>query len=135
MKFLAIVFAFFTSALYAQHNNTSLNLKLHLKSSESAAQRADFGKAQQHYISTFIKVQQPFNEKPLLALGAKIGTRAGDVYTVQVPEKQLPNLTQLKGILYVQLDEPIATNMDPARRSSRVDSVQRGINLPLAYTG
>ncbi len=88
------------------------------------------------YLSAIVKVNtSQINFQQLVNLGIKVGTQAGDIYTMQIPEKQMVNLTQLKGILYVQLDEPVATNMDPARRSSRVDSVQMGINLPMAYTG
>jgi len=88
------------------------------------------------YLSAIVKVNTTqINFQQLVNLGIKVGTQAGDIYTMQIPEKQIVNLTQLKGILYVQLDEPIAANIDPARRSSRVDSVQMGINLPMAYTG
>lgn len=89
----------------------------------------------QVYLSTLMKINTSFNEKELINLGALIGTRAGNIYTVQIPDNKTPYIIKLKGIDYIQLDEPIAANMDVARKSSRVDSVQNGINLPMKYSG
>ncbi len=133
--FFTFIFAF---SAFAQTAQLSPNLRLWLNQHQSIKTNdvIKYKQGNTVYLSALVKVNPVQISLPQLQkLGIKIGTRAGDVYTLQVPEKQLQNLTQLKGILYVQLDEPIATNMDPARRSSRVDSVQRGINLPLAYTG
>lgn len=89
----------------------------------------------QVYLSALMKINALFNEKELTGLGALIGTRAGNIYTVQMPEDKVQYIIKLKGIDYIQLDEPISVNMDIARKSSRVDSVQNGINLPMRYSG
>lgn len=138
-KILYTVFSLlFATGLFAQTAQLSPSLKLWLSKNQTSLnpQVVKFKQGNSIYISVLVKVNTTqLNLQQLEKLGVKIGTRAGDVYTLQVPEKQLQNLTQLKGILYVQLDEPVAINLDPAKRSSRVDSVQRGINLPMAYTG
>ncbi|MFN8276906.1 MAG: S8 family peptidase [Chitinophagales bacterium] len=86
-------------------------------------------------ISAFIKVQAHFDETPLRQLGVHIGTRAGSVYTVQIPLKQVFAFTQLPGIQYIEFDQPIGRYLDSVRVATRVDSVQAGINLPMPYTG
>ncbi len=87
------------------------------------------------YIGAFLKVNKDLQETQLTDLGVLIGTKAGNIYTAQIPEQKVIYLFKIKGIDYIQLDEPITVNMDAARRSSRVDSVQNGINLPMPYTG
>ncbi|MCU0440836.1 MAG: S8 family peptidase [Bacteroidia bacterium] len=89
----------------------------------------------QQYVGALIKVNQPFNETPLSTLGVQIGTRAGAIYSVRIPVGQLRAFTQVKGIRYIQLDEPIGYQLDAARKSARVDSVHAGIQLPQAFTG
>lgn len=89
----------------------------------------------QVFVSTLMKINGAFNEQELTGLGALIGTKAGNIYTVQIPENKIAYVIKLKGIDYIQLDEPISSNMDIARKSSRVDSVQNGINLPMKYSG
>lgn len=87
------------------------------------------------YISTLIQVQPGFNETPLKTLGAQIGTKAGEIWTVQVPLQQVKNFTQVNGIKYIDMDQPVAMAMDTARKMTRVDSVHKGYNLPQAYSG
>lgn len=87
------------------------------------------------YIGALLKVNPQLEEEQLLQLGVFIGTKAGNIYTAQIPEQKLTYVLQLKGIDYIQLDEPITANLDAARKSARVDSVQNGINLPMPYTG
>lgn len=87
------------------------------------------------FVSTLIKVTPQINEKSIMQLGAFIGTKAGNIWTVQVPISQLQKFIDITQIDYIQLDEPIASNLDAAIKSARADSVQNGINLPLAYSG
>jgi minor extracellular serine protease Vpr len=68
-------------------------------------------------------------------LGVRIGTKAGKVWTVQVPYNKVTAFTQIKGIDYIQLDEPTAPLLDEARKLTRVDSVHKGINLFCPFTG
>ncbi len=90
----------------------------------------------QLYLSTIIKVasQQTVQEK-LDKLGAKVGTKAGDIWTVQVPVNKVIEFTQTTGVYYIQVDEPVSPQMDVARKTTRVDSVHSGINMFYPYTG
>lgn len=86
-------------------------------------------------ISALIKVQAGFNENTLLEKGVQIGTKAGTVWTVQVPVKSFNVLIQTPGISYIDLDQPVGMLMDSARVATRTDSVHAGIDLPQPYTG
>ncbi len=75
-------------------------------------------------------------ERSLTALGAAIGTRAGAVWTLQVPVAAVGSLAKAAGIRYIQLDEPLAApRLGIARKATRVDSVHGGYGLPMAYSG
>lgn len=88
-----------------------------------------------NYVSAFIKVNNSINDAQLLALNIQIGTRAGKIWTVQVPIQNVDAFTQLSGIDYIQLDEPSIPHLDFARGTTRVDSVHGGFNLPMPYNG
>ncbi len=90
------------------------------------------------YLSALVKVSAAHSgtEEKLKSLGAWIGTKAGAIWTVDIPVDKFIKITQISGIAYIQLDEPIiAPNLDIARKLTRVDSVHKGYNLPMAYSG
>ncbi len=87
------------------------------------------------YLSGMIKVAPTIDEEGLLALGARIGTKAGPIWTVQVPADQAEAFTRIRGIEYIQLDDPTVPTLDSARKTTRVDSVQGGYGLPMPYNG
>jgi subtilisin family serine protease len=86
-------------------------------------------------LSAFLQVEPAISEEELLALGVHIGTKAGSVWTAQIPPASLRQLTRVAGLRYIQLDEPVVPQLDSARRASRVDSVHQGLNLPQAFHG
>jgi subtilisin family serine protease len=88
-----------------------------------------------NYLSAFIKVKPNINEAALKALNVNIGTKAGNIWTAQIPETNFNDFISVNGIEYIQLDEPIYSNLEMARKTTRVDSVHAGIGLPMAYTG
>lgn len=71
----------------------------------------------------------------LAALDISIGTKAGPIWTVQVPVENVDPFTKISGIHYIQLDEPVLPNLDVARTMTRVDSVHGGYSLPIGYSG
>jgi minor extracellular serine protease Vpr len=87
------------------------------------------------YLSTIIKVNENVDLGKFSDLGVLIGTKAGNIWTVQIPPDKLDAFTKVKGIDYIQLDEPVFFNLDSARHDANVDSVHQGILLPQAYTG
>jgi minor extracellular serine protease Vpr len=87
------------------------------------------------YISALIKVGTDIDEAALSSLGIFTGTKAGNIWTVQVPVENVATFTTTPGISYIQLDMPIVPALDSARRQTRADSAQAGINLPSPITG
>lgn len=88
------------------------------------------------YASAMIKVADASQaENGIRQLSGIIGTKAGDIWTVYIPEDKLVALTMVSGVSYIELDEPAFPQMQQARQKTRVDSVQDGINLPMRYSG
>jgi minor extracellular serine protease Vpr len=89
-----------------------------------------------HYVSALVQVKPDITQQQLDALGIKTGTHAGNVWTMQIPVDKVSQFTQLAGLSYVQLDEPVFPAMDSVRRLTRVDSVHAGLGgLPMPYSG
>lgn len=87
-------------------------------------------------ISALIKVDDESTVKQKLnTAGITIGTKAGNIWTVQVPLNKVLDFTNTTGISCIQLDEPVLPALHMARKASRVDSVHTGYNLPMAYSG
>lgn len=89
----------------------------------------------QVYISTFTKVQPGFSGTLLNQIGAKTGTKAGNVWTVYVPVNQFKSFIQIPGISCIDMDQPSFPNLDTAKYTTHVDSVHAGINLPQKFNG
>lgn len=87
------------------------------------------------YISALIKVGNDVDQTKFDALGVYIGTKAGNVWTAQIPVTQVAAFTNVPGIAYIAFDAPIFPVMDSARRQTHADSAQQGINLPSGITG
>lgn len=90
----------------------------------------------QVFVSSVIKVYDAGKAGAgLKAIGAVTGTKAGNIWTVQVPLQKVDEFIQTEGIDYIQLDEPVYPKLDAARKTTRADSVQAGYNLPMPYSG
>lgn len=88
------------------------------------------------YVSALVKVHTAAEAASgLRQIGAFTGTKAGDIWTVQVPVDKVPEFIQVAGISYYELDQPVFPNLIQARKTTRVDSVHSGIGLPLPYSG
>ena len=88
------------------------------------------------YLSAMIKIDDESQAKQQLKqLNIIVGTKAGNVWTVQVPLNKIEEFTTVTGVSYIQLDEPVFPMLNMARKAARVDSVHQGINLPLPYSG
>lgn len=86
-------------------------------------------------LSAFLQVEPSFSEEALAPLGIHIGTKAGAVWTAQIPVESLRQLTRLAGLRYIQLDEPVVPQLDAARSATRVDSAHAGLGLPQVFNG
>jgi subtilisin family serine protease len=63
------------------------------------------------------------------------GARAGDIVSFRADVQHLHRVRELPGLLVAELAGTAAPHLDKVVRAIRADSVQRGINLPQAYTG
>lgn len=89
----------------------------------------------QLFMSAVVKVNNEISNATLETLGVHTGTKAGKIWTVQIPIENVEMFTKTSGMDYIELDEPVFLNLDSARKTTRVDSVHQGIDLPLAYSG
>lgn len=88
------------------------------------------------YISGMIQVANMAAVEAVLEdMGVIVGTKAGNIWTVNVPYEKVKEFTEVQGIRYIQLDEPLRPTMDVARQVTRADSVHMGIGLPWPMTG
>lgn len=89
----------------------------------------------QLYVSSIIQVHPGFEAGNLERIGAKVGTQAGNIWTVQVPVHKVLDFTRISGIKHIDMDQPMAPDLDSARRRTRVDSIHKGLGLSQAYSG
>lgn len=88
------------------------------------------------YLSGLVKINNPALAREAFSeAGILVNTRAGDIWTVLVPENQLPAFCRMPGIAYIQLDEPLKPQLDAALKTTRTDSVHGGYGLPHPFTG
>lgn len=150
MKKLYIAFSAFlvSTALFAQHTNVQPKLSANTQQYLWRIDHEHGGNptvmpeyvykmdaSHNVYVSALIKVQAGFNASALTPLGVKIGTKAGNVWTAQIPLNNVRSFTHLSGIQCIDLDQPAFATLDTARVLTRVDSVQAGYGLPQPYSG
>lgn len=88
------------------------------------------------YVSALVKISDAGTaSQSIPSVGAAIGTKAGSIWTVQVPVEKVAEFIMLPGISYIQLDEPVFPNLEMAKKTTRTDSVHQGIGLPMPYSG
>lgn len=87
------------------------------------------------HLSFLVEVKSTEVEPRLEELDIKIGTKAGQIWTLLVPLNQVQNLNTINGLEYIELDRPIAMFMDKARAHANVDSAHAGHNLALPLSG
>lgn len=89
------------------------------------------------YVSTLVKVGDTKRAAvELKDIGAMVGTKAGNIWTVQVPVTYVGELIKMKSLVYVQVDEPfVFPHMDSMRKKTNVDSAHAGYNLNIPYSG
>lgn len=89
-----------------------------------------------YYLSAMVRVKPTAVASDFESIGVKTGTKAGRVWTVAIPVAQLDNFIKLPGLDYIELDEPIFSNLDSVRSVTHTDAVHNGTPpLAMAYTG
>ncbi|MBK9148813.1 MAG: S8 family peptidase [Flavobacteriales bacterium] len=64
-----------------------------------------------------------------------IGARVGGIVSIRVDAYHLEDALSIPGISYLELAGQARPDMDKVLWTTRADSVHRGINLPMPYTG
>jgi minor extracellular serine protease Vpr len=131
---------FITSSINAQsiqNRRSALTMQYAEKEVSKLDSKLVFSEiANQTYVSAFIKVNSNFHSNSLTDLGVLIGTVAGNIITIKIPIDQVKNVIQLQnGIEFIQLDQPVYTNLEAARAKTNVDMVHNGTSLPQGYSG
>ena len=78
------------------------------------------------FVGALIKVNDDIEESLLLNLGVKIGARAGNIWSVQIPIYELESLLNIDEILYIEIDYPVQKKLDSARQKTFVNWVHNG---------
>jgi minor extracellular serine protease Vpr len=86
-------------------------------------------------LPALLQIRDNVAEEDLKKLGVSIATKAGSVWTAAIPPARLAAVAALKSIGYIELDEPVFSTMDSARRKTHVDSVHAGWGLPKGFSG
>jgi minor extracellular serine protease Vpr len=85
-------------------------------------------------LSAIVDLEQ-FNDASLESMGIKNDTRLNDLWTFRVPVSKLEDFLQLQGLKYAEIAETIEPDLVRCIVDTRTDSVNRGLNLPRAFTG
>lgn len=81
------------------------------------------------------KAEAGFSAEAAASGHVSIGSRIGDVVSLRVDAYHLDEARQVPGISYIELAGKAKPELDKVRWTTRVDSVHRGINLPMPYSG
>jgi subtilisin family serine protease len=137
-----LILCLFAFQLKAQTDNSRLspNLMQILHEEEMVLNTGPFNYTAQigkrlPILNLLIKVNNGFDESSLIKSGAVVGTKAGNIWTVSVPKENLKDIIDIKGIEYMELGQKVAMQMDSARYFTHVDSVIKGIGLPMPLSG
>jgi len=139
--FLILLSLLFVQTAHAQVQPTKVNvnplLSLYLQNPASfnRSQLVSVQINRETYVSFIAKTKSEIAWDELQAMNVKVGTKAGNIWTLLVPIDQIPNLNQLKHIEYLEMDRPIGLNMDKARAHANIDSAHQGHQLPMPLSG
>lgn len=88
-----------------------------------------------HYLSILAETNEIFSKHELESYGILVGGKINSIVSLKVPLENLSLVYNLPGIDFVEIAGKIRPSLDKAIKDIRADSVQKGINLPEAYTG
>lgn len=136
---ICLIFIFLALQLHAQTDNSrfapNVMKFLNQESSIPNNEVVMFNLNNRNFLSLLIKVDNAIDERKLEDLGAMIGTKAGNIWTVNIPLENFVAFSQMKGIKYMEMDHFVKPLMDSARYVTGVDSLHKGINIPLPLSG
>ncbi|MFN5418007.1 MAG: S8 family peptidase [Flavobacteriia bacterium] len=88
-----------------------------------------------YFVSVLAETNQSFSKIQLENLGVLVGGKINSIVSLKVPLDNLNQIYTLPGINFIEITGKIRPTLDKAIKDIRADSVQKGINLPEAYTG
>ncbi|MBK7944364.1 MAG: S8 family serine peptidase [Flavobacteriales bacterium] len=89
----------------------------------------------QALVGFLAKASESFDASIAASAHVHIGARIGDVVSVRVDAYHLEEARFIPGLSHIELAGVAEPHMDKVRWTTRVDSVHRGINLPMPYSG
>lgn len=89
----------------------------------------------QHVVHSIIRVDDTCSESELNGLGIQIRSRFREFRSVSIPLKNLHLLSDIDGVLWVEVDTPLQQRLDLAGEDVKAHSVHQGVSLPQGYTG
>ncbi|MES2588405.1 MAG: S8 family peptidase [Bacteroidota bacterium] len=89
----------------------------------------------QKYLSVLAKVNSSFSSEDLIAKKYLVGKGIKQIRTLKIPLNEIGNINSITGLEYYEIAGKISPSLDKAIKDIHADSVQKGINLPEAYTG
>ncbi len=136
---LSILLCFLAMPLQAQQDNARLsaNLMQWLSVQGNEKQAVSDARLQQRppIVNLLIKVNSQVDEARFNGLGAIVGTKAGNIWTIRIPATAVKSFTELHGIEYFELAPTVRMQMDSARYYANVDSAAKGIGIPMPLSG
>ena len=81
------------------------------------------------------KEDEGFDPTDAASAHITIGARVGGIVSIRVDAYHLEDALAIPGISYLELAGQARPDMDKVLWTTRADSVHRGINLPMPYTG
>jgi subtilisin family serine protease len=88
-----------------------------------------------YYVSLFGKALPHANWNTLAALGGIVGKETGGVRTLKLPVALISSIQLEEYFSYFEIPAKAYPHLDRAVKDTHADSVQKGINLPAAFTG
>ena len=125
--------------LHAQQDNTRFSANLMQWLGEHVGEKPTSRDAhvQQRapIVNLLIKVTPEVDEAAFARMGAVVGTKAGNIWTIRIPASNVRAFTDVHGIAYMELAQTVRPQMDSARYYANVDSAMKGIGIPMPLTG
>ena len=119
----------------AQRNTISQKGKLEI-TGEARQELSTHNKNNVSYIAALLKVDHTtIDTRALNNLGVIINTKAGDIWTAQIPVKSFSKISNVTGIKAIDTGGKMKLLMDEVRTETKANEVYQGINLSQAYFG
>lgn len=88
-----------------------------------------------YYISAIAKVEEPFQEEALLAMGVEINARFEAIRSLQIPLSALSRLPKAPGLIFIDMGASEEALVQEAIKDVYADSAKAGLGLPSGSSG